>query len=266
MMKFISSRDNPMFKRLRALSEDARARRDEQATLIDGDHLLQAALDAAWPVRRVLLREDVVDSPRLQALLPRLHGGGERLETLVLASALFNALSPVSTPSGILAEIPLQGPARPLSPQDDVLLLAGVQDAGNLGSLLRSAVAAGCRQAWLDRQCAQAWSPKAMRAGMGAQFCINILESADLPKLLATDSRQTLATSLGAGCVSLYSLDLTGPNIWMFGSEGQGLPEELLALAQRRVRIPMPGQIESLNVGAAAAICLFEQVRQRTHS
>lgn len=262
-MKFISSRDNPAFKRLRSLAEDARYRREEQASLIDGDHLLHAALDARWPVSCLLLREDVLETPLVQSVLKRVRMDADGCKFLVLSTGLFNALSPVVTPTGLLAEIPLQSAPRDVSATDDVLVLAGVQDAGNLGSLLRTAVAAGFRQAWLDRQCAQAWSPKALRAGMGAQFCIMLREGCDLAACLEGESRQILATSLGDDSVSLYALDLSRPNIWMFGSEGQGLPRELLQLAQRRVRIPMPGQIESLNVGAAAAVCLFEQVRQR---
>lgn len=262
-MKFISSRENSVFKQLKALAEDTRMRRQAQATLIDGDHLLQAALDTHWPINRLLVREDLRESEFVQAIQQRLQG--QNIETLVLSSGLFNALSPVVTPTGVMAEISIQAPRTQLSTEDDVLVLAGVQDAGNLGTLLRSAVAAGCRQVWLDQHCAQAWSPKALRAGMGAQFNISILESCDLKQMLSNDARQTLATSLGDESVSLYELDLRKPNVWMFGSEGQGLPPVLLDLAQRRVRIPMPGSIESLNVGAAAAVCLFEQVRQRMH-
>lgn len=262
-MKYISSRDNAQFKRLRGLAEDARNRRAEAATLIDGEHLLEAALESDWPLSRLLLQEGMEDLPVVRSALAALGGRELSPEVLVLSPALFKALSPVATPTGILAEIPLRGPHRETASTDDVLVLAGVQDAGNLGTLLRTAAAAGCRQAWLDRQCAQAWSPKAMRAGMGAQFRLVIEEGCDLVRRLTDCGRQVLATSLADDSVSLYSLDLRVPCVWVFGSEGQGVPTDLLALAGRRVTIPMPGLIESLNVGAAAAVCLFEQVRQR---
>ncbi|GAB2904850.1 RNA methyltransferase [Uliginosibacterium flavum] len=262
-MKFISSRDNPGFKRLRALLDDARMRRTERASIIDGEHLLQAALDADWPIRQLLLREDVLESAVVADVLQRLKNVDPELPVLVMAPALFNALSPVLTPTGMLAEIALPSVLAEDSGAGDVLALAGVQDAGNLGSLLRTAVAAGVTRVWLDAQTTQAWSPKALRAGMGAQFCLAIEEGCDLLPRLTGSSRPVLVTSLGPASVSLYALDLRQPNIWVFGAEGQGVPAVLQALAQHRVRIPMPGKIESLNVGAAAAVCLFEQVRQR---
>lgn len=262
-MKFISSRDNPGFKRLRTLLEDARTRRIERASIIDGEHLLQAALDADWPIRQLLLREDVLASAVVAGVLQRLKSVNPELPVLVMAPALFNALSPVLTPTGMLAEIALPSDLPADTGAGDVLALAGVQDAGNLGSLLRTAVAAGVTRVWLDAQTTQAWSPKALRAGMGAQFCLSIEEGCDLLPRLTGSARPVLVTSLGPDSVSLYALDLRQPNIWVFGAEGQGVPLALQAQARHRVRIPMPGKIESLNVGAAAAVCLFEQVRQR---
>lgn len=263
-MKFISSRDNPVFKHLRALLEDVRARRQARATLIDGEHLLQAAIEASWPVSRLVLSDRLADSPELAHWLAAFAASGkQKPEVLLFSEALFRQLSPVATPTGVLAEIPF-GDSVPLTGiEHDVLVLAGVQDAGNLGTLLRSAVAAGIREVWLDRQCTQPFSPKALRAGMGAQFHLSLLEGCNLAEGLAADPRQILVTSLGAQSVSLYGIDLRPPTLWVFGSEGQGVPPTLIELADVCVRIPMPGTIESLNVGAAAAICLFEQVRQR---
>lgn len=262
-MKQISSRDNPLFKRLRALLEDARARRDQEVTLIDGDHLLEAAVAAAWPIKRLVLNEKAGQHTADHWLGEIQKHGIVLPEVVCFPEALFRQLSPVVTPTGLMAEIATSGPIFEPSGNDDVLVLAGVQDAGNLGSLMRSAVAAGVRQVWLDKQCTQAWSPKALRAGMGAQFHLVIRESCDLPAMLAADSRPRVVTSLETGCVNLYKLDLRAPHLWVFGSEGQGVPRELIDMADVKVRIPMPGRMESLNVGAAAAICLFEQLRQR---
>jgi TrmH family RNA methyltransferase len=260
-MKHISSRDNPGYKRLKALLDDARLRRQEGVTIIDGDHLIRAALDAGWAIRQLVLREDVLTHAVVEAILSQM---ADTSEIIVLNSALFKQISPVVTPTGILAEVSLPVADLHAQADDDVLAIAGVQDAGNLGSLLRTAVAAGIRHVWLDAQTTQAWSPKAMRAGMGAQFNLNIAEVQDLVPALQNCPQTILATSLGAGCISLYAADLTSANVWVFGSEGQGVPAEILALADRRVHIPMSGQIESLNVGAAAAVCLFEQLRQRS--
>lgn len=261
-MKFISSRDNPTFKHLRALNEDARYRREQRGSLLDGDHLVLAALDAGWSLKRLILREDVVDTPVVQTLLARMAQRPPE-EVLVFPAALFKAVSPVLTPTGLLAEIVVPTELQPAPLAQDVLALAGVQDAGNLGTLLRTAVAAGVREVWLDRQTTHAWSPKALRAGMGAQFQLRIVEACDLAASLSASPQPSYVTSLGPRSESLYALDLRQPGIWVFGAEGQGVPAELIAQADHEVRIPMPGVIESLNVAAAAAICLFEQVRQR---
>lgn len=257
--KLITSRENPSFKHLRALAEESRYRREQGATLLDGAHLILSALEAGVPLKRLVVSAGAADHTEVAQLL-ELHAKGR--EVLAFPDALFKAISPVQTPSGILAEIATPDP-KASSPTQDALVLAGVQDVGNLGTLLRTAAAAGVTQAWLDSQCAQAWSPKVLRAGMGAHFKINIIEHADLPALLADYAGQSAATALSARAKSLYQLDLKGPTAWMFGSEGQGLPQDLLHGAALQVMIPMPGQTESLNVAAAAAICLFEQVRQR---
>lgn len=263
-MKHITSRDNPAFKRLRSLAEDVRTRREERASLIDGEHLLDAALDARWPIRQIVVCEDVVTSSVFGRLLGRVGKAGEEVSVLVLTASLFKQISPVMTPTGILAEIAIPSDEEGcLSHETDVLALAGVQDAGNLGSLLRTAVAAGIGQVWLDRQTTQAWSPKALRAGMGAQFRLCISENCDLLARFAVASHPVLVTSLAEGCVSLFEADLKGPAIWVFGAEGQGVPAALQARANMLIRIPMSTDIESLNVGAAAAVCLFEQLRQR---
>jgi TrmH family RNA methyltransferase len=127
--------------------------------------------------------------------------------------------------------------------------------------MLRSAAAAGADTVYLSKGCADAWSPKALRGGMGAQFQLALIEHADLMAVGQAFAGKLIATSLAASD-SLYDLDLTGPTAFVFGNEGAGLSEELLALASHRTRIPMPGQVESLNAAAAAAICLFERVRQ----
>lgn len=266
-MKFITSRDNPAYKRLRSLVEESRTRREESASIIDGDHLIQAALTAHWPIRQLVVREDLFETVQVVDILAQTKTLDASPTVLVVAEKLFRQLSPVVTPSGLLAEIavPIVESIQAAG-DEDVLALAGVQDAGNLGTLLRTAVAAGFRHVWLDAQTVQAWSPKALRAGMGAQFNLVIREGCNLPDLLRQAPQQTLATSLESGCVPLYGIDLRSPCIWVFGSEGQGVPREVLKQARTLVHIPMPGRIESLNVSAAAAICLFEQVRQRLHA
>lgn len=256
----ISSRDNPGFRHLRSLVEDARYRRAQGRTVIDGAHLLCAALDAALPLIRVVWAESA-DSHEIEDLRHRCAALG--VPASQFAAPLFRALSPVDTPTGVLAEIAIPASVLALPDDADVLVLDGVQDAGNLGSLLRSAAAAGIRHAWLGEGCAQAWSPKVLRAGMGAHFLLHIEERVALDARVAEFDGLRIATLLSAGSRSLYQCDLRARSLWLFGAEGRGLSAELAALANLPVTIPMPGGAESLNVAAAAAVCLFEQLRQR---
>lgn len=258
-MKLISSRDNATVKRLHGLAGSARERRKHAETLLDGAHLLAAALDAGWPLKEVVVSESGLASAEIAALVARLGA----TPVLLLPDALFAHVSPVDAPSGVLAVIEL--PAQPglHTLQESVVLLDDVQDSGNLGSILRSAAAAGIGEVLLTTGCAQAWSPRALRAGMGAHFVLRIHEQCDAAAALAGFPGPVLATALRPDAVELYRLDLARPVAWLFGAEGQGLSPAVAALATQAVIIPMAGQIESLNVGAAAAVCLFEQLRQR---
>ncbi|NMG75027.1 TrmH family RNA methyltransferase [Aromatoleum diolicum] len=261
-MRSITSRDNPAVKRLHGLATSARDRRSVGQTLLDGAHLVRAALDADWPLRELVVSDQGLAREEVAALVRRC----EKLAQLHLTDALFAHVSPVDTPSGVLAVIDLPESA-PLEVFDDSLLvLDGVQDAGNLGTILRTAAAAGLRDVLLTAGCAQAWSPRVLRAGMGGHFCLRIHEQVEVAQVLKNYAGQILATGLGAGARIVYDCDLRGPVAWLFGAEGRGLSAEVAALARGMVVIPMPGAVESLNVGAAAAICLFEQVRQRRTS
>ena len=144
-------------------------------------------------------------------------------------------------------------------------MLDAIQEPGNLGTLLRTAAAAGIRDVLLGEGCAQAWSPKVLRAGMGAHLALAIHEQAPLARMLAGFAGEIAAPAPEAP-ESLFELDLRQPVAWLFGNEGAGLSPEVAALATREVCIPMADRTESLNVSAAAAVCLFEQVRQNAGS
>ena len=257
-MKYISSRDNPSFKALRLLAHSARERRKQGRTVLDGPHLVEAY------VRRVGTPLLLAASERgmAQEEIRRLVDDHSRSIPTLFSDALFAEISPVETPTGLLALIDIPETRAPQPIASTCVVLDAVQDAGNVGSILRSAAAAGVPLVLLSEGCAQAWSPKTLRAAMGAHFDLTLVERAHVASLLANYSGRVLATRLDRG-ESLFDLDLAGPVAWLFGSEGAGLTMELAALAGGTVRIPMPGAAESLNVAAAAAICLFEQVRQR---
>jgi TrmH family RNA methyltransferase len=170
----------------------------------------------------------------------------------------------VQSPTGIVASVRTP-PSRAVDPEAAlVLYLEDVQDPGNVGSLLRSAAAAGASDVVLSPRCAFAWSPKVLRAGMGAHFALNIVEGVEAADFLGAYRGGSVALD-AAAARSLYDLDLRSPTAFLVGNEGAGLSGAAREAARARARIPMPGAMESLNAATAGAICLFEALRQRAH-
>lgn len=254
-MKLIQSRDNPFYKHLKRLAESGRERRKSGQTLLDGVHLVEAYEAAHGPVATLIVGEAAQSAREIA----RFVAGRD---VVVLADGLLRDLGLVDTPSGLLAVAAMPRANAAVNRKNDAILLDAVQDPGNVGTLLRTAAAAGITQALLGPGCASAWSPKVLRAGQGAHFALSIHEDVDLAAFVAEYEGTTAVTSLD-GATSLYEAQWQGPLAWVFGSEGQGVRPELQAAAGLRIRIPMPGTVESLNVAAAAAICLFEVVRRR---
>jgi TrmH family RNA methyltransferase len=254
----ITSAENPRYRALLRLQQSSRERRKAGRSLLDGVHLVAAYLQHAGTPEEIVVSASGLQDAEIAALLERAG-----VEPLVLGDGLFRELSSVSTPTGILAivETP-RPPALPEAPGPCVML-EDIQDPGNLGSILRSAAAAGIGEVYLSAHCVHAWSPRVLRAGMGAHFALRIYEQADLSQLVAKFPGTVLATARDAA-EPLYSADLRGCVAFLFGNEGAGLTRALERSAHRTVSIPMPGPAESLNVAAAAAVCLFERVRQLT--
>ena len=256
-MKSIASRDNAGFKALRSLAQDHRSQRDTGRTVIEGPHLLTACLDHGGVPELLAVSESAVDKPEVAALLARAAAS----ETIVLRDVLFREISELATPVGILARIAI--PAEPATfPVGDCLLLDAVQDAGNVGTLLRTAAAAGVHDVLLGTGCAGAWTPRVLRAGQGVHFALRIRERVALSAFLHAYPGCSVAAAAHRG-TSLYELDLRAPLAWLFGNEGVGIDPALLATTRQRATIPLADGSESLNVAAAAAICLFEMRRQR---
>lgn len=254
-MEIIRSRQNPLVKQLLKLAENRRERLAQRQTLLIGTHLVMAARDAGWPLERLLVREGSEGRPEIAGLL------AERLASATLLAAdLFDAIEQLPSTTGLvaLAGLPL---APTIQRQGFCLLLDGIQDPGNVGSILRTAAAAGVTQVWLTPGCADIWSPKVIRAGMGAHFLLSLVERISIDSAL-NDFRGKLGITTLDDAQSLYDTDLRGNIVLALGSEGAGVSEELLARAGIRIRIPMAPGVESLNVGAAAAVCLFERLRQ----
>jgi len=252
----IGSRDNAEFKALRALADDPREVRRQGRTLADGPHLVALCLRHASP-SRVLVAEGARESPEVAQLL----AAAADIERIELTDTLFRAISPVASPTGIAAVFVPPLAAEGI-PGGDAVLLDAVQDPGNVGAILRSAAAAGVGNVVLGRGCAGAWTPRVLRAAQGAHFHLRIREQVDLGEWLAVAPVAVVAT-LPRAARTLFDLDLRPPTWWLFGNEGAGVAPELAAHARTSVSIPLAAESESLNVAAAAAVCLFEMRRQR---
>lgn len=257
-MKNVASRDNPAFKAMGRLVASAAERRKRGLTVLDGAHLVGSFLDAGHDIATLMVSRSALDRPEVGAIARRVPEGA----ILVVADRLFESLSTVDSATGVLAAVPApRGCAIPPD-ADLVLVLEDVQDPGNVGSLLRSAAAAGARHVALAGASAFAWSLKAVRAGMGAHFHLNIIEHVDVVAFLDAFRGMSLALA-GDAKASIYDLDLRGPVAIVVGNEGTGLSAAARGAARVCARIPMPGRAESLNASVAGSLALFEAVRQR---
>ncbi len=256
-MKKITSADNSRFRALHKLLQSSRGRKQQGLSLLDGIHLVAAYRDQLGLPEQVVVSKSGLGNPEIRALLSALAP----LEPLVLSDALFKQLSTVETPTGVLAAV--KTPRSHAAPVDidACVMLEDIQDPGNLGSILRSTAAAGIKHVFLSKGSVHAWSPRVLRAGMGAHFMLQIYEQCDLPALARGFKGRVIATGHRAR-KPVFDADLTGKVALVFGNEGAGLSDALAGTAHEAVSIPMPGKVESLNVAAAAAVCLFERVRQ----
>lgn len=259
-MKTISSRENPLYKELKLLATSSQARRKAGRTLLDGVHLCQTYLELAGKPVLCIVSEGSLTHPEVAAIIRECETS--HVQCISLPDALYQVLSQVEHGIGLLFVIDTPQTAVPAKLAQSAVLLDNLQDPGNLGSILRSAAAAGIEYVFCSKGTVFAWSPKVLRAGMGAHFVLEIVENADLPSILRNTDMPILATSSHAER-RIYDIDLTQPVGWLFGHEGQGVSAELLDSATHKVSIPHLGRVESLNVAASAAVCFFEQVRQQ---
>ena len=242
----ISSRDNPLLKRIRILAQDSTAYRKQGQIWLEGDHLCRALLARKKrPATAVFTDSYWTEAPH------DLRDAADRIITV--PDALMAGLSGLESPSGVgfvwdlpVEDIPMAG--KP------TVVLDRLQDAGNVGSILRSAAALGFDQVLALKGTAALWSHKVLRAGMGAHFALNLIEALTVDDLHELQVPM-LVTSSHQGNF-LHQTSLPWPCAWVLGHEGQGVSPALNALAAGWVRISQPGGEESLNVAAAAAICL----------
>ena len=251
----ISARDNPLLVRLRKLAKRPSGYRKEGLVFLEGQHLCEAWVGRGMPTAAQALVTDTAWSSGAVAAL-----ANEARSIAIVADALMADLGTLDTPAPIAFVVELPGEPLP-RPGMASVVLDRIQDAGNVGSILRSASAFGVGQVVALGGTAALWSPKVLRAAMGAHFGLRLVESAEA-SMLDTLGLPLVATGSHAS-TALHQSELPWPCVWIFGNEGEGVAPALLARCATQVRIPQPGGEESLNVAAAASICLYESVRRR---
>lgn len=261
-MPVITSRDHPLVKQLIKLEGSSSYRKKIGLTLLDGIHLIQIYCSVVGTPKNLIVSQSYFENAENQRFLNILFNNTLPKITII-SNALFRGISPVKTPTGILALISVPELQKETNHEKEMfsVLLEAIQDPGNLGSILRSAAAANVGDVYLSKQCTDAWSPKTLRAAMGAHFLLRIHEDCDLQKIAQQFDGTVIATSIQA-TKNLFEISLTGPTAFVFGNEGAGLSKEMIRMADENIAIPMPGKTESLNAAAAAAICFFEKLRQ----
>jgi len=258
-MKSIASEANPVFRRWLRIAVAPRAARALGLTLAEGLHLAQAAAACAAAVDAVVIRRGSTH-PQIEELLGQLPASAPRYE---LRAALYDRISPVETGVGLLLVLRIPDSPMPRELASDVVYLDGVQDPGNVGAVIRTAAAAGVKHVLAAAGTASLWSPKAVRAAMGAHFRMNLLERVAPAQLLDAVDGQWIA-AVAHDAPSLWEHDFGDRAVgWIFGAEGAGPSSEALSICRWRVRIPTTASVESLNVATAAAVCLFERLRRR---
>jgi TrmH family RNA methyltransferase len=249
----ITSRDNALLVKIRKLNAAPDAYRKLGIVWLEGDHLVSAALARGWRIDDALVAASHEHDAALQPLLQHAQ------QVRVIDDKLWSALGSLASKAPIAALAAWPG-SQAIEPDVATVVLDRVQDAGNLGSMLRSAAAFGAAQVIALKGCAALWSPKVLRAGMGAHFALRLIEAADEAALDAL--RVPLLATSSHAPQSIVGVTLPSPCAWVFGHEGQGVAPSLLQRCALQLAIPLPGGEESLNVAAAAAVCLYESARR----
>jgi len=259
----ITSARNPRIQAVRKLLEQASARREAGAFVIEGLRLIEEACQAGWYPRELFYTEDL--SQRGRELLAICQGAGAVLE--MATPQVMKSVSDTQTPQGLLAVVP-QKPLLLPERLDFVLILDALRDPGNMGTILRTAAAAGVQAVLLTPGCADPFAPKVVRAAMGAHFRLPVaaMDWEQLGRLVKPPGGVALSVYLAdvQRGVAYHRVNFCQPVALLIGSEAEGAGEQARRLADELVHIPMPGGFESLNAGVAAAILMFEVVRQRS--
>jgi len=253
----LTSVKNPRIQQIRKLQSSARARRNRALFIVEGVRLAEEVLNAGWQADYLLYTEEV--STRGQQVVSGFQDQG--VEIVAVSSPVMQAASNTQTPQGILLVLPLPEWKLPTK-LTFVLILDEIRDPGNLGTLLRTALAAGTDAVILPPGNVDAFAPKAVRSGMGAHFKLPII-SMDWETIGTRLAGLSLFLADSGGGCAYVEADLSPPLALIIGGEAEGAGGQASRLATQHIHIPMPGQAESLNAAVAGAILMFEVVRQR---
>ena len=253
-VKHITSRDNPLLMRLRKLAADPAAYRKLGAVWIEGEHLCSAFVQRGGAALQAVITDEAWQVPALQRLARAAPA------VVIVPASLMATLSALESPAPLGFVLSWAGPGTLAADQPSVVL-DQLQDAGNVGNILRSASAFGFTQVIALKGTAALWSPKVLRAGMGAHFGLRLVEGVTEEALGALQTPMFATSSHAARLI--HAAPLPWPCAWVMGHEGQGVSAALMQRCTEALRIPQPGGEESLNVASAAAVCLYESARQR---
>jgi TrmH family RNA methyltransferase len=255
----ITSPHNPKLKLIRALQGRAKERREAGAFMVEGVRLVEDAVSSNWKLRFVLFDETLSERGRLNVERLTLNG----VDVEEVSTSLMKSISETETPQGILAVLELT--QLPISNYPNFILIPDqIRDPGNLGTLLRTAAAAGVQAVFLPPETTDAFAPKVVRSGMGAHFRLPIRSMSweEIGRFCeSANQRIYLADMDGQSC---WEVNLRQPVALVIGGEADGASESARKLANGKITIPMGQNIESLNAGVAGSILMFEVVRQRS--
>lgn len=260
-MQIITSKDNDVIKNIRKLKE--KKYRDESGLyVIEGIKMLEEAIEENVDIKKIVICEECVEAGSIEQRLLYIIA---KYDCIYVKEKIFNLLTDVVAPQGILAVVAKPGSNMKIKyDQDIILALDGIQDPGNLGTIIRTADSINLKQIVVTKNTADAYNPKVVRSTMGAIFRVNLIETDNMSKTLKEIKKnkfEVVATALDTNN-SIYDINYK-KKVIVIGNEANGVTKEVQDLADYKVKIPMLGKTESLNASVATGIMLYEYVRQR---
>jgi TrmH family RNA methyltransferase len=250
--KLIESRSNPLYKKLKKIYSSSSFRKNQNQTILDGPHLIQSFVQHSIPA--AIIKDSNIVSAEVQKLISSFN-----CPCYSLSHELFLYLSELKSSTGILALVDIPK-TKPTKPSGLILLLDGIQEPGNLGSILRTAKATNTNSIILSKTCADLWSPKTLRGSQGVQFSLECSVEEDLNEWILNYDHDVMALTTSGE--SLFKKTLNSNMAILVGNEGSGISKNLLKNITGTLSLPMHKEVESINVGAAVSAFIYEHYRQ----